>query len=195
VRIVAPIDDPQPPGPGFAERAGAVFVASFEHEPNADAIRWYLEQIHPRVLSSAPSFALTVIGTDAPAWLLAWRAPGVRVVGAAPDLGPHFARARLSVAPLRYGAGVKGKINTSHSFGVPVVATSVAAEGMHLVHGESVWIADDPDAFADGVLRVHEDEELWARLAAGGRANLETHFSTARARAELERLLTQTPSH
>lgn len=189
VRVVSTIHDPHPAGPGFGERSGGIFIGSFEHEPNVDAMRWYLEAIHPRVVARCPDFELCVIGTDAPAWLLDWRAPGVHVVGAVAHLDPHFDRARLSIAPLRFGAGVKGKIQTSHSYGVPTVATALAVEGMHLADGDSVLLADDPDAFAGAVARLHGDAALWERLSAGARRNLVAHFSTGPARTVLDGLL------
>jgi GT2 family glycosyltransferase len=191
VRVVSTVHELHPPGAPFAARRGGLFIASFEHAPNADAIRWYLDEIHERVRALLPDFELSVIGTDAPQWLLAWKQPGVRVLGPVPDLDAPFGAARLSIAPLRFGAGVKGKINTSQSYGVPVVATAVGAEGMQLVHGESVWVADSPDAFAAGIARVHEDEALWGRLAEGSRRNLAEHFSTARARSAIEALLAE----
>jgi glycosyltransferase involved in cell wall biosynthesis len=188
VRVVSTVHELRPPGPPFAARRGGIFIASFEHGPNADAIRWYLEEIHDRVRALLPDFELSVIGTDAPRWLLEWQQPGVRVLGSVPALDAPFARARLSIAPLRFGAGVKGKINTSQSHGVPVVATTIGVEGMQLVHGESVWVADAP-ARSLGRRRVHEEEALWTRLAEGSRRNLAEHFSAARARRGIEGLL------
>jgi glycosyltransferase involved in cell wall biosynthesis len=84
---------------------------------------------------------------------------------------------KLSIAPLRYGAGVKGKINSSMSFGVPVVASTMAAEGMGLVDGEDVLIGDTPESFADQVLLACRDEALWNRLSDGGKRNIEKYFS------------------
>jgi GT2 family glycosyltransferase len=191
VRVLSTIHDAQPSGAGFEARSGALFVGSFEHAPNVDAMRWYVDAIHPILRAARPDFVLRVIGTDAPAWLRDLREPGIAFVGPVADLAPHFAAVRLSIAPLRFGAGVKGKINTSQSYGVPVVATAVGVEGMQLVHGESVWVADSPDAFAAGIARVHEDEALWGRLAEGSRRNLAEHFSTARARSAIEALLAE----
>jgi glycosyltransferase involved in cell wall biosynthesis len=90
---------------------------------------------------------------------------------------------------LRYGAGVKGKVNLAMSHGLPVVATSVAIEGMHLTDGDDVLVADDSRAFAEAVLRVYDDEALWQRLSTGGRLNIERHFSRDVARAALRGLL------
>ena len=93
------------------------------------------------------------------------------------------------MAPLRYGAGVKGKINMAMSHGLPVVATPMAAEGMYLVDGENVLLATDADAFATAVLRLHEDEQLWLRLSDASLDNVRQHFSFETARRTLQRLL------
>jgi glycosyltransferase involved in cell wall biosynthesis len=99
---------------------------------------------------------------------------------------------RVSIAPLRYGAGVKGKVNMAMSCGLPVVATSAAVEGMHVRAGEDVLVADDPVAFAAHVVRLYRDEALWNTLSANGLANVERHFSFAAARAAVERLFVDT---
>jgi glycosyltransferase involved in cell wall biosynthesis len=103
----------------------------------------------------------------------------VIVTGFVPDVAPYFRRCRLSVAPLRYGAGVKGKINMSLSHGVPVVATSLAVEGMYL-DGEAL-VADDAAAFADAVARLYGDEATWSRMSDAGLAHTQQHFSFAAA--------------
>ena len=114
--------------------------------------------------------------------------PGLDVVGFVPDLTPWFERCRVSVSPLRYGAGIKGKVNHAMSHGLPVVATRASIEGMHLAEGEEVLVADDADAFVDAVVRLYGDEVLWNRLSAAGIANVERHFSTDVAARGLERL-------
>ena len=90
----------------------------------------------------------------------------------------------LSISPLRYGAGVKGKINQAMSHGLPVVATTPSIEGMYLTPEVDVVVGDDPVAFADAVARVYNDAALWSQLAAGGRENIRTHLPFARCRAE-----------
>ena len=79
-----------------------------------------------------------------------------------------FDSVRLSVAPLRFGAGIKGKINQSMAFGVPVVATSLAVEGMDLTDHEDVLVADEPADFARALIELYESEELWNRLSENG---------------------------
>jgi glycosyltransferase involved in cell wall biosynthesis len=105
------------------------------------------------------------------------------------NVEPLFASCVLSVAPLRWGARVKGKINQSMSLGVPVVATSIGAEGMHLVHEHDILIADEPDDFARAVVRLCRDEGLWGKLSRNGYANIENHFSFAAAKRGLTSLL------
>jgi glycosyltransferase involved in cell wall biosynthesis len=109
----------------------------------------------------------------------------VRILGYVPDVTPFFNGCRLSVAPLRYGAGVKGKINQSLAYGLPVVATTQAMEGMFLENGESVLVADEPQEFAYQVLRLYRNPALWEKLSSGGLAVMETHFGFAAARRAL----------
>ena len=99
----------------------------------------------------------------------------------------------MSVAPLRYGAGVKGKVNQALAAGLPVVATSCAVEGMHLRDGVDVLVADDADAFARAVLRLHGDATLWQRLSTGGLENTRRHFSPEAIRPTLAALLASLP--
>jgi glycosyltransferase involved in cell wall biosynthesis len=83
----------------------------------------------------------------------------------------------LTVAPLRFGAGVKGKIGEALSYGLPVVTTNIGAEGMSLRDGEEALIADSPRDFAAAVLRAYRDEALWRRLSECGYAHVRQHFS------------------
>src|SRR5690606_23116533 len=113
---------------------------------------------------------------------------GVTVHGHVPDIAPYMDGCRVALAPLRYGAGVKGKVNLSMAHGQPVVATSCAIEGMHARDGHDVLVADDADAFADAVVRLYGDQVLWTRLAAGGLENVARHFSLDAARGTVRRV-------
>jgi glycosyltransferase involved in cell wall biosynthesis len=110
------------------------------------------------------------------------------VHGYVEDLEPYLNGVRLSVAPLRSGAGVKGKINLAMAHGQPVVGTTVAVEGMHLRAGEDVLIGDTAEQLAAEVVRGYQDEQLWTRLRDGGLRNVEQHFSLDVARGVLRRL-------
>lgn len=174
----------------FRERRDLLFVGGYRHPPNVDAALWLVREIHPLIRARRPDIVLHLIGSDAPPNILALRdIDGVRVHGHVPDLAPYMDGCRIGLAPLRYGAGVKGKINLSMAHGQPVVATAAAVEGMHLRDGIDVLVADDAQAFADAVLRLYDDATLWETLARNGLANVAQHFSFDAARRALRRVL------
>ncbi|MGQ9660465.1 MAG: glycosyltransferase [Thermochromatium sp.] len=164
-------------------RRDLLFIGSFSHPPNRDAVLFFCDAVMPHLRARLPDLRLKVIGSDPPAEVLARAGEdsGVDVLGHVPDVDPLFARCKLSVAPLRYGAGVKGKINQSLAHGLPVVATALAIEGMHLVDGESVLVADTAEAMVEAVIRLYQDPDLWRRLSVGGLKVMEEHFSFAAA--------------
>ena len=177
------------PGLPFDQRHDLVFVGGFRHPPNVDAVRWFVGEVLPLVLARLPGLRFHCIGGDVPADIAALGdAPGVTVHGHVPDIAPWMDGCRVAVAPLRYGAGVKGKVNLSMAHGQPVVATTCAVEGMHLLDGRDVLVADDAAAFADAVVRACSDRALWERLAANGMANVERHFSADAARGVVRRV-------
>ena len=117
-------------------------------------------------------------------------APGtVRYLGPVADTTPWFESLRLTVAPLRYGAGLKGKVVSSLAAGVPCVATPAAVEGMNVRDGEGVLVADTPERLAACILRAHADPCLWADLSAGGLAHAAGRFSLAAWRRTLAEAL------
>jgi GT2 family glycosyltransferase/glycosyltransferase involved in cell wall biosynthesis len=172
-----------------AERHGLLFIGAFAHPPNTDAVLFLCREIMPLIRQVLPDIRLSIIGADPPKEVLACASPGIEILGHVPDVVPYFASCRVSVAPLRYGAGVKGKINQSLAHGLPVVATGVAAEGMHLVDGESVLIADEAPAFAAAVARLDRDPVLWQRLSDAGLQVMEAHFGFAAAARALRAAL------
>lgn len=165
----------------WAARRDLLFIGSFAHPPNTDAVLYLARELMPMVEQRIPGLVLNVIGAGPPADVRACASESIRILGYVPDVAPWFASCRLSLAPLRYGAGVKGKVNQSLAHGLPVVASTVAVEGMDLVDGESVLIADDADGFATAVERLHGDAALWQRLSDGGLAVMERRFSFAAA--------------
>jgi GT2 family glycosyltransferase/glycosyltransferase involved in cell wall biosynthesis len=175
-------------GPAFSQREGLLFVGNYRHPPNVDAAIWLAREIVPRLRKRLPGVVTYLVGSDPGEAVRALGGDGIEVVGHVPDIDAWLDRSRVCLAPLRYGAGVKGKVNHAMSRGLPVVATPVAVEGMHLVDGEEGIVANDPDAFADAVARVYRDEALWNRLALGGRQNVRRHFSPEAAAAGLVRL-------
>jgi O-antigen biosynthesis protein len=185
VIVLATIHDTGADCPPFAEREGILFVGGYRHPPNIDAALHYTREILPRVHALLPSATTYLVGSNAPPAVSTLAAPGLEFVGYVPDIEPWLARCRVSIAPIRYGAGVKGKVSESMSHGLPVVASTVAVEGMHFVDGYDVLVADDPQAFADAVARLYRDEALWKRVSSTGMASIQRHFSPEAAEAAL----------
>jgi O-antigen biosynthesis protein len=178
------------PGParGFDGRRGALFVGGFRHRPNADAIEAFLRDVWPLVRQRL-DIGLTIVGADPPDVLRALADPSVTVAGFVPDLDPLLGTCRLTVAPLRYGAGMKGKVVTSLAAGVPCVASPIAAEGTGLADGTQIRVADSPEAFAEAIVQVHESREVWERLSQGGLAAARERFSLPAVRRRLVDML------
>jgi GT2 family glycosyltransferase/glycosyltransferase involved in cell wall biosynthesis len=189
VLLLTNIYEPQPGGKPLSERQGLMFIGGFQHPPNTDAVLWYAREVLPLVRKALPGTTTYIVGSKVPATIQALAAPDFVVTGYAPDVTPFFTGCRASIAPLRYGAGVKGKVNYAMSYGLPVVATSSAIEGMQLHPGVDVLVADDAAGFAKAIVRACRDDVLWQRLSAGGVANVRRHFSRAVARNALTRLL------
>ena len=175
--VVPTVHPPRGRGPAFGEREHLFFVGSFAHRPNVDAVDYFAREVLPLVREQLPGVELLVAGGGAPPSLGGYEAAGVRLLGYVPDIEPLFARARVFVAPMRFGAGMKGKIGDALSHGLPVVTTGVGAEGMSLGDGEEALIADTAADFAAAVVRLYRDEALWERLASNAHAHAEQHFS------------------
>jgi len=160
-----------------AERRGLLFVGNFHHAPNVDALAQLVQDIMPRARAARPDLELWVVGEDPPAEMTQRDDPGVHYLGACDDLGPLLASARVAVAPLRFGAGAKGKVARALAAGLPVVASSPAIEGMGLVPGQHLLLADDADSFTDAVCRLHDDaSSLWQQLSDAGHRHAVAHW-------------------
>ena len=193
VRVLSNIHEvPEREVPGWEARSGLLFVGSYRHPPNVDAVLWLAREILPLLRDTG--IELHLVGAEAPPQVQALgELPGVHFHGYLPELQSLLDGCRLSVAPLRYGAGVKGKVNQALAHGLPVVATSCAIEGMHLRPGEDVLVADDAEGFAAAVRRLHEDAALWQALSRAGQENTRRHFSPEAARPVIGELLASLP--
>jgi GT2 family glycosyltransferase len=154
----------------FEQRSDYCFLGGYRHPPNVDAVLFFAEQIFPLIRARQKQARFVVAGANPGPELLALAGPDIEVTGMVDDLRSVFDRVRVFVCPLRIGAGTKGKVSTAMSYGLPVVSTSCGAEGMDLVDGQDVLIADEPEAFAEACLRVHEDAALWRQLSEAGQA-------------------------
>ncbi len=188
IEVVSNIVDIETPTTAFADRADFLFIGSFLHPPNVDAVLYFAKEIYPLIAQHLPTAKFYIIGDKAPPEVVALASNNVIVTGAVPDVRPFFESVKLSVAPLRFGAGVKGKINQSMAFGVPVVATSIAVEGMSLTHEEDVLVAEAPADFARNLVALYQSEEMWNRLSENGLTKARSLYSPQVAREQLSRL-------
>jgi O-antigen biosynthesis protein len=168
---VVPVIEPAIPGtqPGWASRNGVVFVGNYAHAPNTDAVQWLRDAIMPLVWERLPELTLTLAGADPTRAVRALAGGKVRVTGYARDIAAILAESRVFVAPLRFGAGVKGKIVHALAHGIPVVTTPVGAEGIFR-NDEGGAVAGTAEDLAALIVRVHEDRTLWEALETQGRS-------------------------
>jgi glycosyltransferase involved in cell wall biosynthesis len=175
----------------FAERDGVVFVGGFAHRPNIDAVNFLVNDIWPLVRNRLPGAVLRVVGSNVTPEVQALDSPstGVKIVGFVENLDQVLGTARLSVAPLRFGAGIKGKVVSSLLHGLPCVLSKVASEGMGLIDGEEVLEGETAKEIADAIVRLHEDAQLWARIADAGFAAATAEYAVESVADKLSDLL------
>ena len=173
----------------LAGRLGSLFVGSYGHAPNADAVRWLCSDVMPLLHAAGHANPVVVAGANMPDDLAALAADsGAQPRGFLPSMETELAARRISIAPLRFGAGLKGKVGESLAAGVPVVGTTIAAEGFDRPE-RGMLIADTAAEFAEAIMRLEADDELWARLSAGGRELVSETLGVAACEAALERIL------
>ncbi len=189
VRVLSNVHHPARAVPGPGGRTGLLFVGSFDHLPNRDAARWMAREVLPLVHRRHPDAVLHVVGSNPSPDVLELACETVTVHGWVADLVALHQRCRVSVAPLRFGAGVKGKVGESMAAGLPTVGTPVAVEGMGLVDGRHVLVAHDATGFAEQVLALLEDDALWCTLSSAGVDAITERFGSDVARAALQDLL------
>jgi GT2 family glycosyltransferase/glycosyltransferase involved in cell wall biosynthesis len=170
---------PRPTQLPFASRSGFAFVGGYNHPPNVDAATYLASDIMPlvRKLTKARAY---LVGSSMPPSVTALQSRDIDAVGYVPELASILHRMCCTVVPLRYGAGVKGKVLESFAHGIPCVISEVAAEGLDMPETLSWLIARSPQEFADKIAKLHSDEALNERLAQAGLAFIESNFSGER---------------
>jgi glycosyltransferase involved in cell wall biosynthesis len=154
-----------------------VFTGSMDWRPNQDAARYFVNDIMPLLRGHRPDLDCTFVGRSPPADIVRLaEVPGVHVTGTVPDVRPYVKRAAVHVVPLRVGGGSRLKILEALAMGRAVVSTSVGAEGLDVVHGRHVLLANNPRDFADSVLGLLENLDQRQRLAAEGRRLVEQRY-------------------
>jgi glycosyltransferase involved in cell wall biosynthesis len=165
---------PEPDRP--AAEPAVIFTGNMRWPPNAEAVRWLMREVWPRVAERVPAARLVVVGADPPADVLAHAGERVEVPGRVPELEPWFERASIVAIPILSGAGIRLKVLDALASGRAIVSTTMGAEGARVVDGEHVLIRDDERSFADAVVRLLEDRAERRRLGANARRLAEERY-------------------
>jgi GT2 family glycosyltransferase/glycosyltransferase involved in cell wall biosynthesis len=173
----------------FSKRKGLLFVGSFVHLPNVDGLEWFFSEVWSHVDASIRSDGLQIIGANPPKKLVKSAPSGVSFLGWVESTDEYVDGARLSIAPLRYGAGVKGKVGEAWSRGVPVIGTTIAFEGMIEMNDFDFHFADDPKKFAELINSVYSSETLWVKASEAGQRRVQETLSRDVAKAALINLI------
>jgi len=173
----------------LAGRRELMFLGAFTHDPNADAMVWFVRHALPALRLAAPGLGLRIVGADPTPGVRALACDHVVVTGYVDNLAIEFDRARAFVAPLRFGAGIKGKLLLSLAHGLPVVASPVAAEGIPLVDGRDVLVARTIDDWVHAVTHLLADDAAWTAQSAAGREVVNGHYSFEAASRHVDALL------
>ncbi len=159
--------------PGGRQPFTMLFLGSFRHGPNIVALDWFVNEVLPRIVARRREARLVVVGSDAPPrHPYADRGPGIEIRGFVEDIREPLARYAVFVCPVRSGSGVRVKLLEAFSSGIPVVSTRIGAEGLARQDAEFCLLADQPESFAEKVLRVFDDSPFAAEMAARARAEV-----------------------
>ena len=186
---IHPAGDEPPP---FSARSGIMFVGNFFHTPNTDAVLYLVNEIMPLVRKRLQDIVLTIVGNSPPAQIQAVADQYTRVTGYVEDLVPLLNSHRVSVAPLRFGAGMKGKVGEAMSAGIPVVVSEVAAEGCGFKNGEDILMARNTSEFVDMIIALHTNEAIWTQLSRNGRRTMHDNYSPEALRDSIRAVLSRT---
>lgn len=151
-----------------------VFLGRMDYFPNIEGICRFTREIFPQIRAAMPAALLRIVGSDPVASVRHLTAtPGVEVTGFVPDVRPYMQDAAVAIAPLHIARGTQNKILQCMAMGIPVVSSPEAAKGIQAVSGEHILVADGPEAFADSVINVLQDEGLRSRISAAGRLQVQ----------------------
>lgn len=178
---VAP--EQQPPLPWQADKPQIIHLGTMFWPPNIEGVLWFAQEILPHIVAEVPQARFVIAGKNPPPAITALAEPGfpyhthIEVTGFVPDPDPLLSQSRVFVVPLRAGGGMRVKVVDAWQWGIPMVSTSIGAEGIETVPGENILLADEPEAFAAAVVALLRDDELARRLRENGRLWVETHYN------------------
>lgn len=173
----------------YSDTRDIMFLGGFSHPPNVQAAKFFARSVMPLLRGRLPEAYFNIVGSGARVVVPELVSDRVRVLGYVPTLTEHLGRARVFVAPLLAGAGLKGKVIDAISHGTPCVLSSVAAEGTGLTDGIDCLIANTPEEWADRVFRLYMDEAMWNRFSANALNLARTRYSFDEGKAVLRSTL------
>jgi len=176
------------------ERAGCVlFVGSMDWLPNQDGVRYFVSEVWDRIRQQCPQATFRIVGRNPPPEIARLaEAPGVEVVGTVPDVRPYLAEAAVVVVPLRIGGGTRLKIFEAAAMKKAVISTSLGAEGLDVVPGEHLLVADDSESFGDAVVELLDNKVRRSTLAARARELVVENYSSEAVAAQFEEICRKT---
>ncbi len=189
VFILTDVHDAKDTKTSFEEREGLIFVGNFNHNPNEDAVIYFVDKIFPLVLKKNPEIKFYIVGNNPTKKIKALQSENVIVTGWVPEVAPYLEKCKISVVPLRFGAGNKGKVGETLSYGVPMVSTTIGAEGMNIINEEHSYITDNPNQFAKYILQLYSDKETWQKFSVEGKQLISSQYSSELMRQRLEFIL------
>ena len=175
----------------FKNRKEIIFIGGYAHQPNVDAVKWFRNEIFPKVVAKISDIRVTFYGSNPPKEITDLDSDNFRIAGfiEEKDVKKIFDSAKIFVAPLRFGAGFKGKIAKSMSNGLPVITTSIGAEGIGLIDEETALIADNANDFAEKIIKLYNNDILWEKISKKSIKHIRENFSVQNAKEKMKQFL------
>lgn len=153
-----------------------VFVGLMNYAPNIDAAVYFCQEILPLIQIKIPNIETWIVGGDPPPIVKKFNGNHIHITGQVDDVDSYYERSNIAIVPLRAGSGTRLKILEAMALGRPVVSTTLGCEGLDVVDGEHLLIADTPEQFAEKTVRLLSDQQLYRRISANGRQLVETCY-------------------
>jgi len=157
----------------FEDRKDLLFIGGFDHKPNVDAVQYLSNEIMPLLWKSEPEISISIIGSNPPESILKLNSDKFKIIGFAKEVSPYFLNSRIFLAPLRYGAGIKGKIGQSLEFGLPLVTTSIGAEGFNFKENRNSIVGNTSQEIVDNILLLYKNKEVWEKISSDSKKVIE----------------------
>jgi O-antigen biosynthesis protein len=190
VRIIPNIHSLNVPN-STPEKDRLIFVGGFTHDPNIDAVMYFCHEILPIIRRKIPTIKVDIVGSNPTAEVEALKDGVINVTGYVKSTTPYLHRNYISIAPLRYGAGMKGKIGEAMAHGRPIVTTSIGAQGMGLTNRKNVLIADSPKEFSDSVIELIQNADLYETIQKNAIDHVERYYTEEKVEKGIQIILSE----